>query len=269
MPTVAANGLNYFYEEAGSGSPVVFAHGLTFDRHMWDHQVQTLSPRYRCIAVDLRGHGGSGTAPGDYSLEDEAESLHALMGQLGARPAHLVGLSLGGMIGLRLALAHPEAVRSLALLDTSAEAELPERAPQYEALAATAKAQGPGSVVGAVLPIMFSQAFLQGQPEAVARYQSDFGSLNLDGLEAATKAVSRRTDILGEISRIGVPALVIVGEKDIATTPDKAQHIVERIAGARLKTIPGSGHMTPIEQPELVSQLLSEFLAEVDAGSPK
>lgn len=269
MPTTAINGHSYFYEEIGSGTPIVFAHGLTFDRHMWDHQIRTLSPRYRCIAVDLRGHGGSGGESEEYSLEDEAESLHALMGRLGARPAHLVGLSMGGMIGLRLALAHPESVRSLALLDTSAEAELPERAPQYEALAAMAKARGPGSVVGAVLPIMFSQGFLQGQPEAVARYQSDFGGLNMDGLEAATKAVTRRTDILGEISRIRVPTLVIVGERDIATTPDKAQHIVERIAGARLETIPGSGHMTPIEQPERVSQLLSEFLAQVDAGSPK
>jgi len=269
MPTAAVNGLQYQYDEKGSGVPVVFAHGLTFDRHMWDHQVQTLSSRYRCVAIDFRGHGGSSTAPGEYSLEDEAESLHVLMGQLGARPAHLVGLSLGGMVGLRLALAHPESVRSLALLDTSAEAEVPERRPQYESLAAMAKAQGPQSVVDAVLPLMFSPGFLQGQSDALVRYRSDFAGLNLDGLEAATKAVTRRTDVLAEVSRIRAPTLVIVGEEDIATTPDKAEHIVERIAGARLVTIAGSGHMTPIEQPERISQLLSEFLAQVDAGGPK
>ena len=72
MPTAAVNGLQYFYEEKGSGFPVVFAHGLTFDRHMWDHQVQTLSSRYRCVAIDFRGHGGSSTAPGEYGLEEEA-----------------------------------------------------------------------------------------------------------------------------------------------------------------------------------------------------
>ena len=269
MPIARVNDLEYFYEEKGSGSPVVFAHGITFDRHMWDHQVETLSARYRCLAFDLLGHGGSGSGPADYSLEDEAANLHLLMQQLGALPAHLVGLSLGGMVAMRLALAQPQAVRSLALLDTSAEAEVPELRPQYEALAAAAKAQGPQSVVGAVLLIMFSQGFLQSQPVKVADYKDQFNRLNLDGLEAATRAVTRRTDILDQISRISVPTLVIVGEQDVARTPDEAQHIVERIAGARLVTIPGAGHMTPIEQPERISQVLSEFLAQVEGGQPK
>lgn len=267
MPTARVNGLDYFYEERGSGTPVVFAHGLTFDRHMWDEQVEALSERYRCIAFDFLGHGGSGTAPGDYTLEDEAESMHALMEQLGALPAHVVGLSMGGMVAMRLALAHPQAIRSLALLDTSAEPEVPERRPQYEALAATAKAQGPATVVGAVLPIMFSQGFLQSQPEKVEAYRRHFQNLNLDGIEAATKAVTRRTDILDRISAIRAPTLVIVGEKDVATTIDKAQHIVERITGARLVTVSDAGHMTPIEQPQRISRILAEFLSEVDSPS--
>lgn len=269
MPTARVNGLDYYYEEKGSGTPVVFAHGLTFNRHMWDPQVEALSGRYRCIAFDFLGHGGSGTAPGDYSLEDEAENLHGLLQQLGASPAHVVGLSMGGMVGMRLALAHPEDVRSLALLDTSAEGELPDRRPQYEAMAEMARSQGPASVVNAVIPIMFSQGFIQGQPQKVEEYRQYFNTLNLDGLLAATKAVTRRTDILDQISRIRVPTLVIVGENDVATTPDKARNIVERIQGARLATVPGAGHMSPIEQPEFITQLLSEFLASVDSAAAK
>ncbi|MCH7522424.1 MAG: alpha/beta hydrolase [Chloroflexi bacterium] len=88
-------------------------------------------------------------------------------------------------------------------------------------------------------------------------------------IEQATKAVTRRTSVLDRISQIKVPTLVIVGSDDISTTPDKAQHIAEGIAGARLETIAGSGHMTAIEQPERISQLLSEFLAQVDSASPK
>ena len=269
MPKVTVNGNEYFYEEKGSGFPVVFAHGLTFDRHMWGHQVETLSSRYRCIAYDFLGHGGSSVGQGEYSLEDEAENLHVLLGQWGASPAHLVGLSMGGMVGMRLALAHAEDVRSLALLDTSAEEEVADRRPQYEALAAAARASGPQSVVDAVAGFMFSQGFVQSQPEKVAAFKQQFIGSNVEGIELATRAVTRRTSVLERIAEITVPTLVIVGSEDVATTSDKSQHIVERIAGARLETIAGAGHMTPIEQPERISQLLLEFLAEVDSPSAK
>jgi 3-oxoadipate enol-lactonase len=266
MPAVTVDGNQYHYEEKGSGVPVVFAHGLTFDRRMWDPQVEALSARYHCIAYDFLGHGGSSVAAREYSLEDEAENLHALMAGWGAAPAHVVGLSMGGMVAMRLALAYPEDVRSLALLDTSAEEEVEERRPQYEAMAAAAQASGPESVVDAVAPFMFSQGFLESQPEKVAAFRQQFIASSADGIAAATKAVTRRTNVLERISGIRVPTLVIVGGEDISTTPDKANHIAERIAGARLETIAGAGHMTPIEQPERISQLLSDFLAGVDAA---
>ena len=213
MPSATVNGLQYDYEEKGSGLPIVFAHGLTFDRHMWDHQVETLSSRYRCIAYDFLGHGGSPVGPEGYSLEDEAENLHALMAQWGASPAHVVGLSMGGMVALRLALAHPQDVRSLTILDASAEEELPERAPLYEQLAATAKAQGPQTVADPVVGFMFSPGFVQSQPEKVEAYKRSFGALDMEGLERATKAVSRRTTVLERIPQITVPTLVHGGER--------------------------------------------------------
>jgi 3-oxoadipate enol-lactonase len=269
MPKVTANGNEYFYEEKGSGSPVVFGHSLLFDRHMWDHQVEALSSRYRCIAYDFLGHGGSSLGEGEYSLEDEAENLHALMDQWGASPAHLVGLSMGGMVDMRLALTHPEDVRSLVLLDTSAEEEVTERRPQYEALAPAARARGPESVVDAVVPYFFSPGFMQSKAEPVAAFRQQFIDSNFDGIELATMAVTRRTSVLDRIPQIKAPTLVIVGSEDIATMPDKARRIAEAIAGARLETIAGSGHMTPAEQPERISQLLSTFLAAVDSPAPK
>ncbi len=132
-----------------------------------------------------------------------------------------------------------------------------------------AKAQGPQAVVDAVLPLMFSQAFTQGQAQALAHHRQQFLSLNTDGIEQATKAVTRRMSVLDRLPQIKLPTLVIVGSEDIATTPDKAQRLAEGISGARLETVAGAGHMTPIEQPERISQLLSGFLAEVDSASPK
>ena len=269
MPKVTVNGDEYFYEEKGSGFPIVFGNSLLFDHRMWDQQVETLSSRYRCVTYDFLGHGGSSVGVEGYSLEDEAENLHALMAQWVASPAHMAGLSMGGMVDMRLALAHPEDVRSLALLDTSAEEEVAERRPQYEALAGAARANGPESVVDLVVPFFFSTGFQQSQPEQVAAFRQQFIDSNIDGIEQATKAVTRRTSVLGRLSEIKLPTLVIVGSDDISTTPDRAQHIAEGIAGARLETIAGSGHMTAIEQPERISQLLSEFLARVDSASPK
>ncbi len=269
MPKATVNGNEYFYEDVGSGVPVVFGHSLLFDHHMWDSQVEALSAGYRCIAYDFLGHGGSSLSGGEYSLEDEAENLHALMDQWGASPAHMAGLSMGGMVDMRLALAHPEDVRSLVLLDTSAEEEAAERRPQYEALAGAARANGTESVVDLVVPFFFSTGFQQSRPEQVAAFRQQFIDSNIDGIEQATKAVTRRTSVLGRLSEIKLPTLVIVGSDDISTTPDRAQHIAEGIAGARLETIAGSGHITAIEQPERISQLLSEFLAQVDSASPK
>ena len=269
MPTATVNGSEYYYEEKGSGIPIVFGNSLLFDHRMWDQQVETLSSRYRCITYDFLGHGGSSVGAEGYSLEDEAVNLHALMERWGASPAHMVGLSMGGMVDMRLALAHPEDVRSLALLDTSAEEELAERRPQYEAMAAAARAGGPESVVDAVVPSFFSPGFQKSNPDPVAAFRQQFIASNIDGIERAVQAVTRRTSVLERISQIKVPTLVIVGSDDISTTPDRAQHIAEGIAGARLETIAGSGHMTAIEQPERISQLLSEFLAQVDSASPK
>ena len=247
MPSVSVNGLDYAYEESGSGTPVVFAHGLTFDRHMWDPQVAALSSRYRCIAYDLLGHGASAGGRDGYSLEDEAENLHELMARWGATPAHIVALSMGGMMAMRFAIAHPQEVLSLALFDTSAEEEEAANVPRYEALLAASR--GPNL--------------------AVAAYKESYIALDFDAIEPALKAVTGRTNVLPALSRLDVPALVVVGAEDVATTPDKAQHIAEAIPGARLETIAGAGHMSVVEQPERATELLSSFLDGIADGGPK
>ena len=269
MPSVSVNGLDYAYEESGSGTPVVFAHGLTFDRHMWDPQVAALSSRYRCIAYDLLGHGASAGGRDGYSLEDEAENLHELMARWGATPAHIVALSMGGMMAMRFAIAHPEEVLSLALFDTSAEEERAENVPRYEALLAASRGPNLAAAAEAVAAIMFSAGFRESRPDAVAAYKESYIALDFDAIEPALKAVTGRTNVLPALSRLDVPALVVVGAEDVATTPDKAQHIAEAIPGARLETIAGAGHMSVVEQPERATELLSSFLDGIADGGPK
>jgi pimeloyl-ACP methyl ester carboxylesterase len=237
---------------------------------MWDPQVAALSASYRCIAYDLMGHGGSAPGPGGYTLEDEAENLHELIARWwGASPAHVVALSMGGMTAIRLALDHPEDVLSLSLFDTSAEGEDPSRIPQYEALLAGSRGPNVAVIAEAVAAIMFSQGFRASRPEVVADYRRHYASLDFDAIELALKAVTGRSNVLPAAAAISVPTLVVVGSEDPATPPDEARRLADAVPGARLETLAGAGHMSVIEQPERVTEMLSAFLAQVEGGSAK
>jgi 3-oxoadipate enol-lactonase len=263
MPSMAVNDTEVYYEDVGQGPPLLFLHGLIFDTRMWSSQVAALSGKYRCISIDFRGHGQSAAPRCQCSLEQLAEDVYKVMGKLTIEQAHVVGLSMGGMVGMRLALAHPEAVRSLLLLDTDAGLEEADRSRQYEAMAQMVRDQGPQSVMEGILPFFFSQSFRQGWPQEMQRFREQFATIDPEGMYWVTLAVTRRRDMRDEIKGIRVPTLIIVGDQDIATTPDKAEAIHQQIAGSRLATIAGAGHMTPIERPEEVTALLAEFLAEV------
>ncbi|MCJ7511233.1 MAG: alpha/beta fold hydrolase [Dehalococcoidia bacterium] len=264
MATVTVNGTEVYYEEAGRGFPLLFLHGLAFDTRMWRSQVAALLGKYRCVSIDFRGHGQSAAPGGEYTLEVMAEDVYQVMRHLGLELAHVAGLSMGGMVAMRLALAHPEVVRSLVLLDTSAGPEQAERAHQYEMLAQVMREQGPEAIMQGVIPIFFSQAFIGGQPQELEAFKEQFRNLNPQGVYRATLAVARRRDITDEIKSIRVPTLVIVGDEDMATTPERAEAIHRQIAGSRLEKIVGAGHMTPLEQPEKVTAAIEEFLSQVE-----
>jgi len=263
MPTATINGAEIYYEDVGQGLPLLFLHALTFDTRMWADQVAALSRKYRCINMDFRGHGRSSMPESEYSLEQFAEDVYGLMKELGIEQAHVAGSSLGGMVAMRLALAHPEVVRSLVLLGSSAQAEQAERAPQYEAMARIAREQGQEAIMQGVIPIFFSQAFIEGQPQKLEAFKEEFRNVNSEGVYRATLAVTRRRDICEEIKSIRAPTLIIVGEQDLAEPVSEAETIQRQIAGSRLEKIAGAGHITCLEEPEKVTALIEEFLSQV------
>ncbi|HYL79850.1 MAG TPA: alpha/beta fold hydrolase, partial [Candidatus Acidoferrum sp.] len=116
---LTANGIEIHYAVAGKGPVVTLSHSLGCDLSMWDDQVKVLSPHYRVLAFDTRGHGQSSAPPGAYSLGQMAEDLQALLTGLGIQETHFVGLSMGGMIGQVFALAYPRMVKRLVLCDTT------------------------------------------------------------------------------------------------------------------------------------------------------
>ena len=263
MPQQSVNGTRLYLEDTGgSGPPVVFSHGLLYSCRMWDAQVPSLRGRYRCISYDHRGQGQSEVAASGYDLETLCEDAAALIRALKVAPVHFVGLSLGGMVGMRLAARYPELVRSLVLLDTSADPEPAENLPRYRMLTFLERWVGPWLVAGPVMKIMHG-ATVRADPSRAAELRAvrdRFVAVKRIGAERAVNGVLDRKGVQDELANIRVPTLVMVGEEDTATVPAKAEAIQRGISGAILLTVPKAGHLSPIDNPGFVTEELSHFL---------
>ncbi len=263
MATLQLNGTTIHYEDSGGdGPPVLFSHGLLFSTEMFAPQIAALSGRYRCIAWDHRGQGRSGDPGGRlHTIEQVTDDARALIHALGLGPCHFVGLSMGGFVGMRIAARDPGLLRTLTLLETSADPEPAENVPRYRLLAAIAGWFGVGLVVDRVMPILFSRSFLNDPAKRALRDEWRRRlSRNGRGIVRAVRGVIERDGVAAELGAITIPTLVVVGEEDVATVPAKAERIHAGIAGSRLERVPAAGHSSSIEQPEIVSRLLLEFL---------
>jgi len=266
MATARAGDVSFWYEEQGAGEPVLFLHGLTWDHTMWDAQVAALAGEYRCIALDFIGHGRTPDVDHDYSFWDLASYVARFLDDIGVPSAHVVGLSMGGMTAMRLALRHPGRVRSLALLDTDAGTEDPAKAAGYHQLGEAVIAQGWEAVADAVAAVLFGAPYLE-RSEHRAAVRAKLTANPRESIAGrALRCVTQRDDIRGQLGQIAVPTTVIVGELDIATPPERSEEIAAAIPGARLVRIPGAGHMSPIEAPEAVTRALREHLAAATAA---
>jgi 3-oxoadipate enol-lactonase len=264
MPTCRVNNATLAYTETGTGpETIVFAHGLLWSGAMFAPQVQALQHRYRCITFDFRGQGQSEVTPNGYDMDTLAADAQALIGALKAAPCHFVGLSMGGFIGMRLAIRHPELLRSLILLETSADPEPPESVPRFRLLNFVARWFGLGLVAGQVMPVMFGQKFLQDPARANERaaWRARMVANDRIGVTRAVTGVITREGIYEQLDRIRTPTLIIVGDQDVATVPAKAERIHARIPGSTLVVIPGAGHTATIEEPEAVNRAILSFLA--------
>jgi 3-oxoadipate enol-lactonase len=161
MATIQANGVNLYYEEHGTGKEtIVFSHGFLMNHAMYQAQIEALAPYYRCIAYDHRGHGRSEVTQSGYEIDNLTADAAAFIEALGVAPCHFVGMSTGGFIGLRLGIRQPELLRSLTLIDTSADAETPNQMRQYDMLATIVRYFGWRFVLGKALNTLFSSNYL-------------------------------------------------------------------------------------------------------------
>ncbi len=251
-----------WYETAGQGPPLVLLHGLGSSGEDWYLQTSDFSPYYRVITPDLRGHGRTGWDGPALSLavENMAADVARLLDQLEASPAHVVGLSMGGLVALSLALDHPDHVRSLVLVNTGARIR-----PRGQRLLRGLQRlvalflHGPQAMARVIAQGLFPephQVWLR--QEAIVR----LGQVRPRAYLAALWAVLR-FDARHRLSEIRCPTLVVAGAQDDTIGPEPPRQLAAGIRGARLEVIPRSRHATPVDQPDMFNQLVLAFLREV------
>lgn len=263
MPFLQINGARIHYDVVGAGrETIVFSHGLLMNGEMFRDQMEALGERFRCIAYDHRGQGRSEVTAAGYDMDALTEDAAAVIRELDAAPCHFVGLSMGGFVGMRLAIRHPELLRSLSLLETSADPEVEANRAPYRRLAFVGRWLGFRLIVGRVMKIMFGRTFLAdpGKREVRAHWKRHLLALDRRGTYRAAHGVIDREGVYQQLGRIRTPTLVLVGDEDVATVPAKAERIRAAVAGAKLQVIPGAGHSSSIEQPELVTAAIGDFL---------
>jgi 3-oxoadipate enol-lactonase len=257
---VTVNGVTLAVEVRGEGPAILFIHGYPHDRSLWAHQVENLE-HCRRIAPDLRGMGQSDAPDLGYSMATYAADLAALLDALGVDEVVLCGLSMGGYIAFEFLRRWRPRVRGLVLMDTRAEADSAEVRRARDTTAATARDGGAGAVAESLLPGMVSPETRTKSPEVLERVRAMMAATPVAGMVGALAAMRDRPDstpLLAALS--GLPTLVMVGENDSLTPPERSRAIAQAIPGARLVIVPGAGHVPPIERPVQVTDALREFL---------
>lgn len=265
MPRLAVHDTDLAYQDTGPGSTgetVVFSHGFLFDLELFRPQIERLRGRYRVIAWDHRGQGQSADdRRRSIGVELVTDDARALLERLAPEPVHFVGLSMGGFVGLRIAGRHPGRLRSLALLNTSAEPEPRENLPRYRALAFLASRLGPARLATRILPFMVGRTTLT-SPTRDAVRRDILGRIQSNGPRAtrALGGVLEREGVEHLLPHIRIPTLIVAGEEDVATVPAKAERLRAGIPGARLVVVERCGHSSTLECPERVSAALEAHL---------
>lgn len=252
-----------YYEVAGGGQPLVFIHGFSLDHRMWDEQWDFFRARYMTIRYDWRGHGRSSDPDGPWSNFDD---LMLLLAHLGVGPVHLCGLSAGGGIALDFAVTYPEMTRSLLLLD-SAAGGFRGWSEEFRRDFAEMRRLARENSVAAALDHWLKGEMLapaMEQPAVAARLRQIIGGYRgwhwlHDGEEVVPDPLP-----YDRLEDLRAPTLVIVGERDIEDFRNIASGLGERVRGARLETIAGSGHMANMEAPGVVNRHIAAFLEGLD-----
>jgi 3-oxoadipate enol-lactonase len=256
-----------YYEEAGSGRPVVMIHGGLLDATMWDDQFEEFARRYRVVRYDARGHGRSICYPDTFSHH---EDLHAIVEKLGLEKPVIMGLSMGGYIAIDFALEYPELPAALVLVSpglTGYEFKSPEFIEFSKRIGAAVQSDKVEDVVEA-----FQTAWTDGprrRPDGIdPAVREKVRAMVLENVEDwEERSIEYRPLPLAieRLDSLQVPVLALVGDLDMPGVIEIVELIKSRVPGAQMIMIPGVAHLINMEKPEEFNRIVFQFL---DAQPP-
>lgn len=257
------NGTQIAYSDTGAGISLIFLHAFPLNRTMWAPQEAHFSRRFRVVTVDLRGHGESDAPLWHSSLEQYADDVNGLLDHLAIERAVLIGLSMGGYVNFAFYRKYARRVQALVLADTRAAADSAEARTGRFNLAQAAYRKGAEAVAEIMLPKLLGATSIVEQPGIVRQVRHMIETCEVSGIVVDSMAMAERPDSMSLLSLIRCPTLVLVGEEDHTTPPSEARLMAQAIPGARLSVIPGAGHMSNLEQPDLFNQVVATFAEEL------
>jgi pimeloyl-ACP methyl ester carboxylesterase len=236
-------GVNTWYDEAGSGEPLVLLHGGMCTNETWGAQTPAFAERFRVVAPERRGHGHTADVDGPLTYADMANDTIGFLDEVVGRPAHLVGWSDGGIVGLMVAIARPDLVAKLVAIGTNYDAA--GIAPEAEETFANMAPDSPGVA-------MFRSLYEMHSPDGPEHWPVVFAKF----MEMAQREPHIPVD---DLARITAPTLVLVGDDDMVSF-EHTVALFRAIPGSELAVVPGSSHAVVIEKPELLNRLVLDFL---------
>jgi len=263
MPTAKVEGIHLYYEIHGSGYPLLLVRGLGSNADHWYGQVPAFSAHYQTIVFDNRGIGRSDKPDMPYTIAMMAEDTVGLLDALQIPRAHVLGLSMGGLIAQQIALDHAERVNGLVLCCTGCGGDHVVRAPNFENQARPAALYGPSrEAAQQAQQNLFAAETIQSHPEVVQKYLETSQQHPPD---PATLARQREAvegfDSYEDLPKIKARTLIMAGAEDALVPPRNAEILAERIPGSRLEIVPGGGHQFMVERPDAVNRIVLDFLS--------
>jgi len=239
---------------------IIFVHGFPYDHSMWEDQIEFLKDEYFCIAYDVRGLGESVVGDGQYTMEAYVDDLFSIIKELKLSKPILCGLSMGGYIALRAVERDQFIFGGLILCDTKSEAD--------DDTARLKRAAGINQInsgefknfIDAFVTNCFAQETAKEDEEMFLATLLKSNKHNPIGVKGAMIAIMSRTDTTAYLPKIKLPTLVLCGSFDALTPPVVMRNLAEKIPGSEFAVIPRAGHMTPLENPDSVNDLILGFL---------
>ena len=247
--------LNYILEGPPAAPVITFSNSLMTDLSLWDWQAQTLKARFRVLRYDIRGHGRSDASAPPYCFDTLLGDILAIWDALDIARSHVVGLSIGGMTALGLALAASERLASLTLCSMRADAPQAFRE-SWNPRIATAMAEGMSALAKPTVDRWFSLDFTDA--DIRARVEAMVAATAVDGFVGGAQAI-QTLDYLPQVRSLRVPTLLLAGSQD-GVLPAAMQDLAAEIAGARYHELNGAGHLINLERPAEVTEAIEQFI---------